>query len=586
MEGQQNQHPNGHPQFRQQQLPPQTVPPGLNPGNSPPGHQQQSHQQPIFTQGMTADSIIVQILQHLQQQQVVTNQIVQVEINGVPVRLQLDTASDITIVSEQVWKQLRQPTTVPATQVAKSTSGEQLDLRYEFVYEVSFIGSLQQAGFSSPSVRSTCWASTSSTNSIFGHYRWTISATISVVYLWITLGLCNKAKVKLVLKESCRPIFRPRRPVSYAMLPTVEGELDRLERLNIISPVNYSEWTTPIVVVREANGSIRICGNYFAGINERLQSHQYSLPLPQDIFSKLAGCIVFSTNDLSDAFLQMEVDESSHRMLTINTHRGLYEYNRLPLGVGVAPGAFQQLIDTVLGGLSGTSGYLDDVIIGGKNDEEHQYRHGIRPDPAKITAIKNMPPPQDLTGVRSFLGAINYYGKFAPNMRTIRYPLDELLKSSTSFIKTWECRQTFDEFKRILSSELLLTHYNPEQEIVVSADASSVGVGAIISHKFPDGKVKIIQHASRALNAAEQRYSQPDREGLAIVFANHVSADCPVEGAAALKCANCGGDHQESDKQCPKREVFKRIRKEASSSTQPKPKNRLTQCSKQMTFQH
>ncbi|XP_055622936.1 uncharacterized protein K02A2.6-like [Toxorhynchites rutilus septentrionalis] len=104
-------------------------------------------------------------------------------------------------------------------------------------------------------------------------------------------------------------------------------------------------------------------------------------------------------------------------------------------------------------------------------------------------------------------------------MRTIRYPLDELLKSSTSFIWTPECQQTFDKFKEILSSELLLTHYNPEQEIIVSADASSVGVGATISHKFPDGKVKVIQHASRALNAAEQRYSQPDRAGLAIVFA-------------------------------------------------------------------
>ncbi|XP_055615107.1 uncharacterized protein K02A2.6-like [Toxorhynchites rutilus septentrionalis] len=123
------------------------------------------------------------------------------------------------------------------------------------------------------------------------------------------------------------------------MLPTVDEELDRLERLNIISPVNYSEWAAPIVVVRKANGSIRICGDYSTGLNERLQSHQYPLSLPQDIFSKLAGCIVFSTIDLSDAFLQMEVDESSRRMLTINTHRGLYEYNRLPPGVKAAPGA-------------------------------------------------------------------------------------------------------------------------------------------------------------------------------------------------------------------------------------------------------
>ncbi|XP_062700183.1 uncharacterized protein K02A2.6-like [Aedes albopictus] len=494
---------------------------------------------------------------------------VQVEINGVPVRLQLDTASDITIVSEQVWKQLGQPTVVPATQIAKSASGEQLDLEHEFACEVSFNG-LAQQGRIFVSKRSlnllgidfidkfNLWSLPMDNfcNQVSGVPVDASSLQKAYPKLFSnTLGLCNKAKIKLALKESCRPIYRPRRPVSYAMLPTVDQELDRLERLNIISPVDYSEWAAPIVVVRKANGSIRICGDYSTGLNERLQPHQYPLPLPQDIYSKLAGCTVFSTIDLSDAFLQMEVDESSRSMLTINTHRGLYQYNRLPPGVKAAPGAFQQMIDTMLAGLPGTSGYLDDVIVGGKNAEEHQRnlhavlqriqeygftirpekcsfakhqlgylgllldRHGIRPDPVKIAAIKNMPPPKDISGVRSFLGAINYYGKFVPNMRTLRYPLDELLKCSSSFNWTPECQQAFDKFKEILSSDLLLTHYDPKQEIIVSADASSVGVGATISHKFPDGKVKVIQHASRALTAAETGYSQPDREGLAIIYA-------------------------------------------------------------------
>lgn len=491
---------------------------------------------------------------------------VQVAINGVSVSLQLDTASDITIVSEQVWKQLGQPTVIPATKIAKSASGEQLKLEYEFACEVSFNGLTQQRrifvsnrslnllgidfidkfNLWSLPMDNFCNQISSDSNSLQKAYPKLFSNT---------LGLCTKTKIKLVLKKSCRPVFRPRRPVSYAMLPTVDQELDRLERLNIISPVDYSEWAAPIVVVRKANGSIRICGDYSTGLNELLQSHQYPLPLPQDIFSKLSGCTVFSTIDLSDAFLQMEVDESSRSMLTINTHRGLYQYNRLPPGVKAAPGAFQQMIDTMLAGLPGTSGYLDDVIVGGKNAEEHQRnlhavlqrieeygftirpekcsfgkfqigylgflldRHGIRPDPIKIASIKNMPPPKDITGVRSFLGAINYYGKFVPNMRTLRYPLDELLKNSISFNWTPECQQAFDTFKEILSSELLLTHYDPKQEIIVSADASSVGVGATISHKFPDGKIKVVQHASRALTPAEERYSQPDREGLAIVYA-------------------------------------------------------------------
>ncbi|XP_055527133.1 uncharacterized protein K02A2.6-like [Wyeomyia smithii] len=135
-------------------------------------------------------------------------------------------------------------------------------------------------------------------------------------------------------------------------------------------------------------------------------------------------------------------------------------------------------------------------------------RHGLRPDPAKIQVIKDLPPPKDITGVRSFLGAINYYGKYVPNMLALRFPLDELLKNTTAFVWTHECQQAFNKFKEILSSELLLAHYDPTQEIIVSADASSIGIGATISHKYPDGHVKVIQHASRALT----QHTKPDED--------------------------------------------------------------------------
>ncbi|XP_052896596.1 uncharacterized protein K02A2.6-like [Anopheles moucheti] len=368
-------------------------------------------------------------------------------------------------------------------------------------------------------------------------------------------GLCTKAKIHLQVKENVRPTFCPKRPVAYAMQATVEKELNRLESLNVITPVDYSEWAAPIVVVRKGNGSIRICGDYSTGLNSALQSYEYPLPLPDDIFAKLAQCRFFSKIDLSDAFLQVEIDAKYRPLLTINTHRGLYHYNRLPPGVKIAPAAFQQLIDAMLAGLKGTSGYMDDVIVGGKTEREHdenllnlfrriqeygftiraekcalkmqqiEYlgfivdRRGLRPNPAKIDAILKLPAPTNVSEVRSYLGAVNYYGKFVPKMRDLRYPLDVLLQNESKFIWTRECERAFTQFKDILSSDLLLTHYNPNAEIVVSADASSVGLGATISHKFADGSVKVVQHASRALTKAEEKYSQIDREGLAIIFA-------------------------------------------------------------------
>lgn len=102
--------------------------------------------------------------------------------------------------------------------------------------------------------------------------------------------LCNKTKIKLGLKPGAVTVFHPKRSVAYAIFNSVDEELDKLERVNTISPVNFSKWAVPIVVVRNANGTIRICGDYSTGPNDALQPHQYPLPLPEDIFAKLANC--------------------------------------------------------------------------------------------------------------------------------------------------------------------------------------------------------------------------------------------------------------------------------------------------------
>ncbi|XP_055604914.1 uncharacterized protein K02A2.6-like [Uranotaenia lowii] len=494
---------------------------------------------------------------------------VPVVINNQTVRLQLDTASDISIVSEATWQLIGKPECRRSMVTASTASGKPLKLQSEFSCDFTINGVTRTGKFyivkqqlnllgldiieafnlSSLPMESFCNQVTSGQANVQS-----LKEKFPTVFSDVP-GLCTKTKVRLTLKEGSVPVFRPKRPVAYAMCSIVDSELDRLEKLGIISPVEYSEWAAPIVVVRKASGAIRICGDYSTGLNNALKPHQYPLPLPQDIFSKLATCKIFSQIDLSDAFLQVEVDESSREMLTINTHRGLYRFHRLSPGVKAAPGAFQQLVDTMLAGLECTSGYLDDVLIGGKTEAEHDRnlqhflqrvqefgftiklekcsfgqsqikylghlidQHGIRPDPSKITAIRNMPAPSDVSGVRSFLGAINYYGKFVPAMRTLRYLLDDLLKEDKKFIWSKECQTAFDKFKQILSSDILLTHYDPNLPIVVSADASSVGIGATISHKFPDGSIKVVQHASRALTPAEQKYSQPDREGLALVYA-------------------------------------------------------------------
>nr|XP_049466987.1 uncharacterized protein K02A2.6-like [Anopheles coluzzii] len=425
---------------------------------------------------------------------------VSLTMNGTPVRMQLDTASDITVIDHTTWKLIGSPQLAAPSVIARTASGANLSLEGEFPCTVEVNGQVLML----------------STRLLYVRFRWTVFA-----------ATLQKSWARIV----------------------------RLEKLGIITPVKFSEWAAPVVVVKKANGKIRLCGDHSTGLNEALRPHDYPLPLPEDIFSRLSNCTMFSKIDLTDAFLQVEIDPQYRLLLTINTHRGLYHYNHLPPGIKVAPAAFQQLKDTMLAGLKGVSGYLDDIIVGGSSEHEHDTNlaevlhrlqeygftiradkcafkqqkitylghvidsHGLRPDPSKIELIKKLPEPKDISGMRSFLGAINYNGKFIPNMRKLRYPLDNLLKANNSFCWTPECKKSFATFKSLLSSDLLLTHYNPRQKIIVSADASSIGLGATISHVYPGGAMRVIQHASRALSEAERHYSQIDREGLAIIFA-------------------------------------------------------------------
>ena len=90
------------------------------------------------------------------------------------------------------------------------------------------------------------------------------------------------------------PKFHRPRPVPYALHSKVDEELDRLQQEGIIRQINRSEWASPIVIVRKADGSIRVCGDYKVSVNPYLETECYPVPNPQDLFSTLAGGRVYS----------------------------------------------------------------------------------------------------------------------------------------------------------------------------------------------------------------------------------------------------------------------------------------------------
>ena len=358
----------------------------------------------------------------------------------------------------------------------------------------------------------------------------------------------NTFEARLQVKEGARPRFCKARPVPFALKAAIDRELDRLENEGILEPVTYSEWAAPVVPVPKTEGQIRLCGDYKVTINPVLEVDQYPLPKPDNIFATLSTGKVFSKIDLTHAYQQMKLTEDSRNYVTINTHRGLFRYTRLPFGVASAPSIFQKVMDTVLQGLPNAICYLDDILVSGATKEEHlhnlemvlqrleQYNirakkakcafmcdaveylgHRIDADglhtlSSKVKAIQDAPQPQNVQELRSFLGLLHYYGKFLPNLATLLHPLNALLKTGSKWLWSAECSDAFKAAKR------LLAHYNPSLPIRLAGDASAYGIGAVISHVFEDGSERPVAFTSRTLSPTERNYPQIEKEALSLIY--------------------------------------------------------------------
>jgi len=154
------------------------------------------------------------------------------------------------------------------------------------------------------------------------------------------------------LRVNQQPVLAAR-TIPLALIEKVEAELKRLEGLGIIIPVQHSEWAAPVVPVLKHDGTMRICGDYRVTINKAAKIDAYPLPRVEDLFAALSGGKYFSKLDMSQAYLQVPIEENSRELATINTHRGLFQYTRLPFGVSTAPAVFQRCMENLFQSVKG-----------------------------------------------------------------------------------------------------------------------------------------------------------------------------------------------------------------------------------------
>lgn len=265
------------------------------------------------------------------------------------------------------------------------------------------------------------------------------------------------------MDPEAQPNYLKARSDPYSLKKSVEFELEKLQREGIISPVEFSEWAAPIVPVAKPSGAVTICGGYKLTVNQVSKLDNYPIPKTEDLLATLGGGEKFTKLDMSQAYQQMTFDEESRKFTTINTHKGLFQYNRLPFGISSAPGIFQRTMENLLQGIPHVIIRMDDIHISGKDDNDHlsnleavlkrlsaaglRLRHekcffmvpevtycgyvingsAIKPVAAKVEAIQDAPAPKNVSQLRAFLGMLNYYHRFLPDIATVLEPLHKLL---------------------------------------------------------------------------------------------------------------------------------------------------------------
>lgn len=369
------------------------------------------------------------------------------------------------------------------------------------------------------------------------------------------LGKLKGFKLQLHVDPSVRPVAQGPRRIPFGLRDKVDKELQNLLDTDVIEQATGpTPWASPVVVVvPKPSGEVRLCVD-MRRVNAAIVRERHPIPTVDEVIQELSHSTHFSKIDLKKGYHQIELAEESRGITTFVTHKGLFRYKRLVFGISSAPEAYQHIMQQVLSGCDGVVNISDDIVVHGKTQEEHDNRleqamerlkqrgltvnpdkcefdmdkmtfmghviskEGISPSHDKVSAIKNAREPKTASEVRSFLGLVNFCARFLPDLATAGEPLRRCIRSQETFVWGRDQAQAFSNLKKMMSNAKTLAIFYKNAKTTIVADASPVGLGAVLLQD-QGGESKVISYASRSLSDVERRYSQTEKEALALVWA-------------------------------------------------------------------
>ncbi|XP_037083880.1 uncharacterized protein K02A2.6-like [Pollicipes pollicipes] len=358
---------------------------------------------------------------------------------------------------------------------------------------------------------------------------------------------------RIVLKPGAVPTAYRLRRLPLSVRKEVSAELQRLLQAGVIEKVDASEWVSPLAVSRRKDGRIRICVD-LRGPNAQIVAEVHPLPTIDELESKLCGS-VYSRIDLKTAYHQLRLHKDSRNVTAFLTPDGLMRYTRVPFGLVSSGSAFQKLLSSLLEGIPGCGHYLDDILVSGKDHQEHDARlrevldrlarsnvtinqaksvfrqttiefcghklssAGVVPLTSTVRAVVEAPPPTNVRELRSFLGTTGWFSRFVPAYATVVRPMADLLKKGTTFQWTQEQQLAFSKVKQLISTSPVMRPFDPHLPTVVTSDASDRGAGAVLTQTQYSGEERPFAYWSRSFTEAESRYSVSEKEALSAVNA-------------------------------------------------------------------